>query len=221
MVWAAPGGFRVCGHCCWAGGQRCSPSFCVLALAIPHVNPLLNLPPSLPISQEAVQLGEQEGQLQQPAPLPGTPSLAGSTPPATTLGRGLLHSTPQHPELTSGPGGGSIRNPAGRVQGTPPKPRVGSEIHTHQTRCPLYIYIHLQARPSRTHEAWRRAFSRPSLASICQNQLFGTDCSLLSVQHELNILSVFVLSHRTFTVQWGRKGGTCGEAKTPQGCPSG
>ena len=33
------------------------------------------------------------------------------------------------------------------------------------------------------------------------------DCSLLSVQHELNILSVFMLSHRTFTVQWWGVGG--------------
>ena len=157
------------------------PSSAALALTIPHVKPLLNFPPCPPNKSESHLVGRAQGSAtaaKTPDPSPGL--LAGPTPqaPAWAMAGTLITEpqafsapTPGHPELTSSPECSSIRNTAGRGQGTMPIAQGGFR-DTHKPNSLSTLYTHT-SKPHLHSEGPERAFCPPSLASICQNQLFS------------------------------------------------
>ena len=117
----------------WDGNTGLCPSSALLDLTILHISPLLNLPPCLPRSQRLTRLGEHKGQLHQTGhrPFPRTPGSNSGHGGNRAKSQASPAPIPGYPGLTASPGGSSIQNTAGRVQGTRPTAQSGLR-DTHQ-----------------------------------------------------------------------------------------
>lgn len=159
-------------------------------------------------------MGEQEGRHSSwpPRPFPGDSLLLSWLAPPFrpcpwSLAEGLLHASPQHPSELPVP-----EAAASGIQqegcGLPSRAQGGfTDIHKPNSLSTLYIYTYKQAPPT---------LMGPGEGSSVLHLWHQSVKISFSVQHELNILSVFVLSHGTFTVQWGEEGkDSCGGQDPP------
>lgn len=159
----------------------------MLALTILHVSPLLNLPPCLPRSQRITRLGEHKGQLHQtePRPFPRTPGSNSGHGSNRAKSQASPAPIPGYPGLTASPGGAASRIQQGEYRAPGPRPEW-AQGHTPTT----LRFICTDTSLACTQGAWGGP-SVPHLWHQSVNISFcAGDCSLLSVPHELNILSV-------------------------------
>lgn len=147
-----------------------------------------------------------------PDPSPGTPSCSPGWPhPSGPVPGPWLKASPMPPHNTQSELPVPEAAASGIQQegcGLPSRAQGGfTDIHKPNSLSTLYIYTYKQAPPT---------LMGPGEGSSVLHLWHQSVKISFSVQHELNILSVFVLSHGTFTVQWGEEGkDSCGGQDPP------